>query len=112
MLEQPDSRSHPPLTQTIVIQQAPSRQWIIRLLLLVLGLSLSLNFSQFVASYLSSGGEPSGVAPAIESFHSGDRTAENKIAILEISGTIMPPFTERILRTIEQIEDDDHVKGL
>jgi protease-4 len=112
MFEQPQTTQNAPPPQTIVIQQAPSRGWIIRLLLLVLGLSLSLNFSQLVMSYLTAGSETSGGSPAIERFHSGETTAEDKIAILEISGTIMPPFTERFLDTIEQIENDDDVKGV
>lgn len=109
--QSPPSPESPP-TQTIVIQQQSSPRWLARLLVLVLGLSLTFNFSQFAASYLARQGESSGRGRAIESFHSGKESASDKIAILEISGTIMPPFTERILGTIEQIEDDKTVKGV
>jgi len=112
MDDQHRSTSNTPPPQTIVIQQAPSRLWVVRLLLLVLGLSLSLNLSQLLMSYLGGSGDRSGGSAAIESFHSGDSHAPDKIAILEISGTIMPPFTERILHTIEQVQKDTAVKGL
>lgn len=47
-----------------------------------------------------------------EKFHSGERTAKDKLAVIRISGTIMPPFTSRILKTIQTARDDDHVKGV
>jgi len=43
---------------------------------------------------------------------SGSRTSEDKIALLEVEGTIMPPFTERWLQTIKAIADDKAVKGV
>ncbi len=51
-----------------------------------------------------------GEAP-IEKHHSGDRGAKNKIAIFNVSTTIMPPFTERLLKEIDQAIEDDDVKG-
>src|SRR5690606_18850122 len=40
-------------------------------------------------------------------------TAGNgKLVILEVSGTIMPPFTERWLKTIEMIQEDDSIDGV
>jgi protease-4 len=50
-------------------------------------------------------------APA-ERFHSGDLSSADKIARLELSGTIMPPFTERWLEAIDAIGDDDQVRGV
>jgi len=47
-----------------------------------------------------------------ESFHAGNKSAKSKLAIIEISGTIMPPFTNRTLRAIKQAKDDDNVKGV
>jgi protease-4 len=53
------------------------------------------------------------IAPGpTEYFHSGDVGSKSKIALLRIRGTIMPPFTERILKTIEIIEKDEQVVGI
>jgi protease-4 len=49
---------------------------------------------------------------AIESFHSGSALAADKIAIIRVQGTIMPPMTERILAQIEQAQEDEAVKGV
>lgn len=47
-----------------------------------------------------------------EKFVSGDKDADDKIAIIPINGTIMPPFTERVLKMIENASEDDDVKGV
>jgi protease-4 len=47
-----------------------------------------------------------------EAYVSGKVDSEEKIALLEISGTIMPPYTERWLKAVETIEKDDAVKGV
>jgi len=104
-----DPSVHSP--QQIVIQQPPPvrrHRWGRRLLLLVLMLSLLMNLSLFSAydEYFSSTNGPA------ERFHSGSETAEAKIALIEVEGTIMPPFTERILRCIKQAEEDEDVKGV
>jgi protease-4 len=49
--------------------------------------------------------------PPLERFHSGEEMAADKIAILEVNGTIMPPFTERLIEQIERVGKDDTVKG-
>ena len=108
-MNQPASSAQQPHTQTIVIQQVPRTRWLLLLLLFVMLCgSLLLNISQWAAyqSYSDDGSGP------IESLHSGDVTAEKKIALLHITGTIMPPFTERILETIDAIEEDRSVKGV
>ena len=95
--------------QTIVIQQVPRQRWILVLLLfLMLSGSLLLNLTQFAVSV---GTSDSG-SGAIESLHSGNPDSDQKIALLHIRGTIMPPFTERILDTIDTIEEDKDVKGV
>jgi protease IV len=48
----------------------------------------------------------------VESFHSGSAFAPDKIAIIRVHGTIMPPLTERLLDQIEQAQKDDAVKGV
>ncbi len=47
-----------------------------------------------------------------EVYVSGDRSSDAKIAILEFSGAIMPPLTERWLEAIDMIAKDDAVKGV
>ncbi|MEZ5952341.1 MAG: hypothetical protein R3C12_24755 [Planctomycetaceae bacterium] len=46
-----------------------------------------------------------------EQYHSGSKTARKKVAILTASATIMPPFTERIIETIQKAAEDDDVIG-
>src|SRR5690606_24475053 len=64
------------------------------------------NLSQIDTGYVA------GVEKAQERFHSGDRSADKKILLLEIDGTIMPPFTERTLASIQQAAEDDDVAGV
>jgi protease-4 len=96
-------------TPTIIVQQAPPRRrWGTRLLMLVLIVSVAFNLMLFSAyhSYLGTG---SGV---VERYYSGELEATDKIALLHVEGTIMPPFTSRILKAIEQAQKDEHVKGV
>lgn len=84
------------------------RRWWGRLLLALLVLSALLNLVLLAANALTVGGSASGD----ETFVSGDATSTDKIAILEISGTIMPPFTARTLKTIDAFIADDNIKGV
>lgn len=104
----PGTKGNPP--QTILVQtQAPSfwRGWIIKLLLLALVVSLLVNFGLYSAyrQYFSN------TEPPNERFHSGSETATEKIAILKMEATIMPPFTERLIKQIEHATKDAKVKG-
>jgi protease-4 len=96
--------------QTIVVQQVPPprRRWGTRLLFLVLAVSVVFNFLLF-SSYHSYLGTGTGV---VEKFYSGQLDAPDKIALIHVEGTIMPPFTGRILKAIEQAEKDTAVKGV
>ncbi len=98
----------PSLPHTIIIQQ-PSvfRRLLTWVLAVCLAVSLVFNITQFLAlaEYASSDG-------VTEKFHSGNLMSKDKIAIVELSGTIMPPFTERILVTLKHIEEDKAVKGV
>jgi len=101
-----------PPNSTIIIQ-APNnggllRSWGLRLALLALGISIMINFGLVAAFFDYLGGTD---GPQ-EKFHSGDLAASDKIAVIEMSGTIMPPFTERILKQIEKAEKDNNVKGV
>lgn len=106
----PGSRGNGP-PQTILVQtQVPSawRSWIVRVLLLALGISLIANLTLYYAykEYFSSVESPQ------ERFHSGESSAKAKIAILKMEATIMPPFTERLLHQIEHVSKDEHVKAV
>ena len=51
--------------------------------------------------------------PPIPEVHfQGTRGAADRIAIINFTGTISPPFTERWLRQIKQAAEDDSVKGV
>lgn len=95
--------------QTIVLQSPPSiwRTWFTRLLMAALGLSVMFNIGLFnlYSEYFANN------EPPLERFHSGSETSQNKIALLKVDGTIMPPFTERLLKQIERVSKDDNVKG-
>jgi protease-4 len=84
------------------------RSWTIRFLLAALVMSAVCNVSMFAAfqEYFVSAESPQ------ERFHSGEQFASDKIAVLTVDGTIMPPFTERLLKQIEHVAKDDSVKGV
>ena len=95
----------------IVIQQtAPKnrRSWLVRGVLAVLMVSLFFNLALLSAyrEYFTD------VTPPTERFHSGQETAEAKIAVIDVVGTIMPPFTDRIIRAIKRAREDEKVKGV
>lgn len=94
----------------VIVQAAPAiwRGWTFRLLLAALVISILVNFS-VVATYYEYIAATQ--APA-EKFRSGELTAKDKIAVLELSGTIMPPFTERFLEKVDAARKDPQVKGI
>ena len=106
----PSARQQP---QPIIIRQdmpaGSRRTWITRLLLVALLASVLANivmYTQF-QEYFAVGPAP------IERYHSGSKNlGAKKVALIEVTGTIMPPFTERILRAIEQADKDDQVKAV
>ena len=53
-----------------------------------------------------------GAEPPAERYYDGDRLSLDKVARIEIAGTISPPFTERALKAIERAAEDDAVKGV
>jgi len=97
--------------QTILVQtQKPSflRGWSIKLLMLALGVSLLANvglysiYHQYFAS----------LEPPHERYHSGSTSAAEKIAILKMEATIMPPYTERLIHQIDHAAKDKSIKGV
>lgn len=96
------SRSTLAAPQTIIVQAVPRRRWLMWLLIPSLLINLIM-LALFITAYLDVD------QPPHETYHSGTRLSDHKIALLQISGTIMPPFTARILGTIDRIEKDDDV---
>ena len=102
VVAQPDSTTQPkPKGQF-------KHRWLVRglLVLLLISLFINLGFYFWFQDYFTIGGG------ATEQFVTGDQFAKKKIAIISISGTIMPPFTERILRSIKKAQEDDEVKAV
>jgi protease-4 len=96
---------------TVIVQQSPVGGWQVwgmRLLMAALAISILFNLALF-AKYHSYLGEADGPQ---EKFHSGDVLASRKIAVLEMSATIMPPYTERIIQQIKKAAKDKDVKGV
>lgn len=94
--------------QPVVVQLQPPgllRSCLARLILAVLTISILTNL------YLLSTTAP-GEESSDEKFVSGDEDATDKIVIIPINGTIMPPFTERVLKMIEDAGEDEDVRGV
>lgn len=96
--------------QTIVIQQRIDRGGRLRSFLfwMILLASLFANMQMYPAYQKYTGSDDS---PG-ERYHSGDKDTETKIALIEVTGTIMPPFTKQVLNTIKHVKKDDKVKGV
>ena len=47
-----------------------------------------------------------------ERFHSGEHAAADKLALIRVTGVIVTPFSERLIKTIKKAKDDKHVKGV
>jgi len=99
-------------TQTMLVPAVGSarrgRRWSRWLLLILLGGSILMNIGMWSAyrEYFSASSGPR------ERYHSGEEIAAEKIARIEVTGTIMPPFTERILKAINKAKHDETVKGV
>jgi protease-4 len=105
----PSDRVVPPHSdgRPVVVVQAPRRRLGTFLLMLVLFISVAFNFMLYSEyhTYFSYG-------EVVEKFHSGDPLITDKIALIKVEGTIMPPFTGHVLKAIEQASKDDNVKGV
>lgn len=81
------------------------RSWLL-LALLAVSLVINLVFWGRYDRYYE------GAEPPSERFFDGDRAAGDKIARVEVVGTISPPFTARILSALERATEDDEVRGV
>ncbi|MBI1310728.1 signal peptide peptidase SppA [bacterium] len=93
----------------IIVQMPPQpsflRTWTTRLLFSFLLLSVFMNFALLTSeAELHTG--------PLKEHISGNEQAKDSIAVIELSGTIMPPFTERIIELIDAARDDDDIKGV
>ncbi|MEZ6056602.1 MAG: signal peptide peptidase SppA [Planctomycetaceae bacterium] len=79
-----------------------------RILVVLLLISVCLNFSQLASSKRYLGAK----TPANERYLSGRLNSSEKIVVLEIEGVIMSPMTERWEQMIDQIEADPDVRGV
>ncbi|MCA9055971.1 MAG: hypothetical protein KDA75_19195, partial [Planctomycetaceae bacterium] len=96
------------MPQTIHIHNHPRRGgWWLRIVLLLLLISLVLNATQLV-SYRD---YASGSQPPFERFVDGELKSPDKIAVLEVQGIIMPPYSDRLLKSIERVQEDSSVRG-
>jgi protease IV len=95
---------------TIIVQTQSStwKSWTVRLL----GLGLAISLMANVGMYSSYRSYFERVEPPLEKLHSGDALSQNKLAVLTVSGTIMPPFTERLIKQVQAAAKDADVKGV
>ena len=103
----PDS-AQPQIVVNVPPQPGFFSSWFARILGSFLLMSVVLNFALIstqaqLAQYETGTGE---------TFVSGDREAKDGIAIIELEGTIMPPFTSRVIDHIEKATEDDSIKGV
>ena len=78
------------------------------ILLGLLAASLMMNLLLVVGAAL----EESPGSAVRQVHRDGSRTADAKLAVIQFSGTIMPPFTSRWLDQIKDAIEDDTVKGV
>ena len=80
-----------------------------RLLVTGLTASILMNVVFLMSKAADTNRSASGIS---QSHHSGSESATSKLAVINFSGTIMPPFTKRWLKQIEYATNDDSVKGV
>ena len=87
------------------------RPWWFWLMLTLLLLSL-LAVGVLLATVGSLLSGQSDAGSVVERYESGGRLSADKVAIIEIVGTIMPPFTAGQIQKIEHARDDEAVKAV
>ncbi len=102
-----NSNSNEQVVRIVVENQSRGGSLISRLFQMIFIFSIMLN----IVLLSSSVSEMNLDDAPLEKHYSGNKSAEDKIAIFNVSTTIMPPFTERLLKQIDQAIEDDDVKG-
>jgi protease IV len=93
-------------TAPVVVQVPNSgRRWIVGSLVVLLLISFVVNYCLFTATVELTRTES-------DKFVSGNEDAEDQIAVIDINGTIIPPFTERVLGMIKRAKESTDVKGV
>lgn len=83
--------------------------------LLVIALVMAVMLSAFLCVALAiavSGIDSTPTDSVVEQYESGARLAADKVAIIDIVGTISPPLTGRVLDQVEHATEDDNVKAV
>ncbi|MCG6155948.1 signal peptide peptidase SppA [Rubinisphaera margarita] len=116
--EKPDSgskasevtaRNGEQVVRLVIEAQSTTRsRWGMRLLVFLLLFSVLMNFT-LLSSSENYFGDMEG---PLERYYSGDKTATDKLAVIRVDTTIMPPFTEQIIEQIDHATEDDDVKGM
>lgn len=85
----------------------PYSGWAVRILVILLVISVFYNLQSVAEKQEYYSAE----TPVRETFHSGDKDAEARIARIVVSGTIMPPYTKSTIAAVKRAREDDRVKG-
>lgn len=101
------SRSSEQVVRIVVDSKQQGTGLFSRFMQLVFVFSIFLN----IVLLASSSAELSISDSLIESHYQGTKGAKDKIVLLNVFATIMPPYTERLLEQIDQAIEDDDVKG-
>lgn len=104
-----NSAANPQVPQVIVNVPDPYRnQWKWRIVMMLLFFGFFYAMSQMASDSSLSDDEKK----FVEKYHSGSKDASAKIARIEVTGTIMAPFTEQTIEEIKAALKDDSVKGV
>jgi protease-4 len=104
--------SNSPAPPTVIVRTVRKGSWVAMLLAVLLCGSVLFNLILMSVTASSLTSATSETSTLQEKFVSGDKTAANRIAVVRITGTIMPPFTERTLKILKRIGDDANIKGV
>lgn len=83
-----------------------------RLLIVLLLGSIMMNLMFIFTTALSAASGSTATGSVQHVHHSGNKTSSAKLAVINFSGTIMPPYTSRWLKQIKDAIKDDTVKGV
>jgi len=106
------TNSQPQTQQPQVVVNVPDQNkstWKWRVLMFVLFLSVMLNFQLITFTTATLNTQSAAVQ---ENHHSGDKEADAKIVRIEVNGTIMAPFTEQVIESIQEAAKREDVKGV